>query len=142
MTPTSLTMTRIIRAPRERVFAAWTTPEMLLKWWGPGHVTCPEAEVDLRPGGEYRIANKEQDGSITWIFGTFAEVTPPRKLIYDWNVSILDINPTQVIVEFNAHAEGTELVITHSRFPEPDIRDMHLQGWGGCLDKLDQLLAG
>lgn len=140
---TQLTMTRLIRAPRERVFAAWTTPDLLLKWWGPGPVTCPEAHVDLRPGGEYRIANKQQDGSITWIFGTFAEVSPPEKLIYDWSVSILaDMPPTRVVVCFNAHPAGTELVLTHERFPAAEIRDMHAQGWAGCIDRLEALLAG
>ena len=57
MQPTELTLTRIIPAPREEVFAAWTDPELLKEWWGPGPVTCPEAHVDLREGGAYRLAN-------------------------------------------------------------------------------------
>lgn len=141
MTPTSLNVSRVIRAPRERVFAAWTTPDLLVQWWGPGSVTCPEAEVDLRPGGAYRIANKEADGSIIWIFGTFAEVTSPEKLVYDWSMSTVPGTPTQVIVEFREHRDGTELVITHSRFADTKIRDMHAQGWGGCVDKLEAFLA-
>ena len=63
MQPTALSLTRVIRAPLEKVFAAWTRPELLRQWWGPGPVTCPEAEVDLREGGAYRLANVEADGT-------------------------------------------------------------------------------
>jgi len=138
----SLTMTRVIKAPPKSVFEAWTDPELLVKWWGPGPITCPEAEVDLREGGAYRIANKEEDGTITWISGEFTKVAPPDRLIYTWEVNILpDMPPTLVTVDFNSHPEGTELVITHDRFPNAEIAEMHGEGWVGCLDKLDALLA-
>lgn len=139
MTIEPLTITRVVRAPRDRVFAAWTDPNLLVQWWGPGPITCPEAHVDLRVGGSYRIANKEEDGSITWISGSFAAVDPPARLAYSWEVSILDGDPTHVSVEFNAHPEGTEVVVTHSSFANEAIRDMHGQGWAGCFDKLEAL---
>lgn len=140
MTPTALSMTRVIRAPRDRVFSAWTDPDTLKKWWGPGPVTCPEAHVDLREGGAYRIANRETDGSITWISGVFEKVLKPSQLIYTWSVSIVPGDPTLVTVSFNEHPEGTQLVLEHARFADEAVRDMHLQGWGGCLDKLEALL--
>ncbi|WDR05401.1 SRPBCC domain-containing protein [Devosia rhodophyticola] len=141
MTPTALSMTRVIRAPRESVFKAWTDPEILVKWWGPGPVTCPEAEIDLRPGGAYRIANRQPDGSITWISGVFQSITPPEQLVYTWSVSMVPGDPTLVTLDFRPHPEGTELVLNHSRFADTAIRDMHLEGWGGCIDKLEALLA-
>ncbi|WP_421951594.1 SRPBCC family protein [Pelagibacterium sp.] len=140
MTPTALSMTRLIRAPRERVFAAWTDPAELARWWGPGPVTCPEAHIDLREGGAYRIANRHEDGSITWISGVFEKVFRPSQLVYTWSVSIVPGEPTLVTVSFNEHKEGTELVLEHARFADKAIRDMHLEGWNGCLDKLEQLL--
>lgn len=139
MSDISLSTSRIIKASRDRVFAAWTTPELLVKWWGPGPVSCPEAHVDLREGGAYRIANKEPDGNIIWITGIFKNVTAPEKLIYEWNVNAAEGAITLVTVLFNEHPEGTELIITHERFPDQPIRDMHLMGWGGCLDKLETL---
>jgi uncharacterized protein YndB with AHSA1/START domain len=142
MQPTELTLTRIIRAPREAVFAAWTEPDLLKQWWGPGPVTCPEAHVDLREGGAYRIANLEADGSITWISGHFERVQAPEELVYTWNVSILPAGATLVRVKFLPHAEGTELMLVHERFAVEAVRDMHLEGWGGCLDKLEALLGG
>ena len=141
MQPTELTLTRVIRAPRERVFAAWTEPEILMQWWGPGPVTCPEAHVDLRVGGDYRIANRQEDGSITWIRGTFERVRPPEELVYTWTIDVANSTPTLVTVEFRQHAEGTELVLTHERFAVEAVRDMHLMGWTGCIDVLEALLG-
>lgn len=141
MQPTALSLTRVIRAPRETVFAAWTKPELLRQWWGPGPVTCPDAEVDLREGGAYRLANLEVDGSITWISGRFERVRAPEELIYTWSVSILPCEPTLVRVTFMPHPEGTELTILHERFAVEAVRDMHLQGWGGCIDKLEALVV-
>ena len=142
MQPTALSLTRIIKAPRETVFAAWTDPELLKQWWGPGPVTCPEAHVDLREGGAYRIANLEEDGSITWISGTFQKVRAPEELVYTWSVNIVPGDPTLVRVSFLPHAEGTELILVHERFAVEAVRDMHLQGWNGCIDKLETMLSG
>jgi uncharacterized protein YndB with AHSA1/START domain len=60
----SLIVRRTIAATPARLFDAWTTPELLTQWWGPANVTCPAAEVDLRVGGQYRIANQMPDGSV------------------------------------------------------------------------------
>jgi uncharacterized protein YndB with AHSA1/START domain len=139
--PTALTLTRVIRAPPEKVFAAWTEPELLKQWWGPGPVTCPEAHVDLREGGAYRIANLEADGSITWISGQFERVRAPEELVYTWNVSIVPGGPTLVRVRFLSHPQGTKLMLIHERFASEPVRDMHLEGWGGCIDKLEAMLA-
>ena len=141
MQPTELNLRRVIRAPREAVFAAWTEPELLKRWWGPGPVTCPEAHVDLREGGAYRLANREPDGKIVWISGTFERVRAPEELVYTWRVGEADDEPTLVRVKFLPHAEGTELLLTHERFAVEAVRDMHLQGWGGCIDKLETMLA-
>ena len=142
MQATALSLSRIIRAPRADVFAAWTDPEALREWWGPGPVTCPEAHVDLREGGDYRLANREVDGSITWISGRFERVRPPEELVYTWAVSILPNEPTTLVrVRFLPHPDGTELQLTHERFALEAVRDMHIQGWGGCIDKLEAMLA-
>lgn len=141
MQPTELNMTRLIRAPREKVFAAWTEPALLMRWWGPGPVTCPEAHVDLREGGDYRLANLQPDGSTTWISGRFETVRPPEELVYTWRIGGLVNEPTLVRVKFLPHRHGTKLVLTHERFAVEAIRDMHAQGWSGCLDKLEAMLA-
>ena len=141
MQATSLRISRIIRAEREKVYAAWMDPAALVNWWGPAHISCPEATVDLREGGEYRLANLESDGSIVWISGPFVTVRPPDELAYTWTISNLPDPPSLVRVSFLPHADGTELVLHHERFSSEAVRDMHSQGWNGCLDKLEAYLA-
>lgn len=137
-----LSVTRFIKAPRTIVFDAWTTPEQLKQWWGPGKVFCPEAHIDLKVGGHYRIANQLEKGDLLWISGTFEDVSPPEKLIYDWNVGTKDDAPSLVTVLFNAHPDGTELIIKHTRIKDEPLRDNHKMGWIGCLDKLQGLYVG
>jgi uncharacterized protein YndB with AHSA1/START domain len=133
-----ISISRLIKAPRRRVFEAWTTPSLLMKWWGPEGVTCTAAEVDLREGGEYRIANQHGDGSVTWISGVFERVRPPEELVYSWNIGIPGADGSRVTVKFRSHDEGTELILVHERLAAA-ARDMHLQGWTGCLDGLEAM---
>lgn len=141
MSSVELSITRIIKAPPSMVFEAWTEPEQLKKWWGPAHITCSEAHVDLRVGGEYRIANQKDDGEIIWIFGKFEEIIPPEKLVYDWSVGTVDAVPSLVTILFNKHEAGTELVIRHEKIADEPLRDMHQMGWLGCMDKLESLFT-
>lgn len=140
MRPTILTLTRVIHAPREKVFAAWMSPDALRVWWGPGPVTCPGAEVDFREGGVYRIANDTPEGMV-WISGRFVRIRNPEEITYSWSATNVPGEPTFVRVTFAPHPDGTELKIVHERFADEAIRDMHLGGWEGCLDKLEAYFA-
>jgi uncharacterized protein YndB with AHSA1/START domain len=111
-----------------------------MKWWGPEGVRCTAAEIDLREGGEYRIANQHGDGSVTWISGVFERVRPPEELVYSWNIGIPGADGSRVKVEFRPHDEGTELFLTHKRL-EAGVREMHVEGWSGCLDSLEGMFA-
>jgi uncharacterized protein YndB with AHSA1/START domain len=75
---------RVIAAPREQVFRAWTDPEVLRRWWGPGEFTTAFAEVDLRPGGEYLLVMQPPHGDPMHLAGTFREVVAPERLVYTW----------------------------------------------------------
>lgn len=133
---------RVITAPAARVFAAWTEPEQLRRWWGPAGVSCPSAEVDLRVGGRYRIANAMPDGSVLWIAGTFERVEPPHALVYSWaHEPIVDETVhTRVTVRFEPRERGTEVIVIHERFASEAIRELHAAGWQGCLDGLARML--
>jgi uncharacterized protein YndB with AHSA1/START domain len=151
MSDLTLIVRRTIHATPERLFAAWTEPAQLRRWWGPAQVECPVAEVDLRVGGRYRLANKFADGSVWWIAGTFEAVTPPRLLIYSWELSAGEIAaggsppPAQgverVTVRFEPNGAATEIVVTHERIADEPARVSHEQGWLGCLAGLAELLA-
>lgn len=137
----ALVIRRRIRATPERLFAAWTEPDQLRSWWGPDKVRCTEAQVDLRVGGSYRIANAFPDGKVLWISGRFEQVQPPERLVYTWTVEPGDGPPERVSVEFRGRGEATDVTIVHERIASADIRDRHELGWTGCLDGLSAWLA-
>lgn len=151
MSDLTLVVRRTIRATPERLFAAWTEPAQLRRWWGPAQVDCPVAEVDLRVGGRYRLANKFPDGSVWWIGGTFEAVAPPRLLVYSWELSPGEIAPggaappaqavERVTVRFEPKGDATDVVVTHERIADDAARVSHEQCWLGCLDGLAEFLS-
>ena len=138
----SLRVRRFVPASSDRVFTAWTEPDEMEKWWGPKGVSCLSAEVDLRVGGQYRLANELPDGSVLWISGNFEVIERPHLLIYTWVVE--NENPTEerVKVQFEQHDVGTHVTITHERIATKDLSEQHRQGWIGCMDGLVEYLAG
>lgn len=135
---TALIVRRRVGAAPERVFAAWTEPRHLARWWGPAPVTCAGADVDLRVGGAYRIGNRFPDGSELWITGVFERVERPTRLVYSWAHEPVgaDTRWSRVTVRFEPDGDGTEVVVVHERLADADDRARHQYGWQGCLDKL------
>lgn len=137
----TLIVRRIIRATPEQLFKAWTTTEELRDWWGPEHVTCCDAEVDLRVGGRYRLANQMPNGDVIWIVGEFEIIQPPHKLVYTWRLGTQTTAPTErVSVSFEPCQDATEVVVVHERISDAATRNLHEQGWFGCLDGLAAFL--
>ncbi|MEZ4369784.1 MAG: SRPBCC domain-containing protein [Polyangiaceae bacterium] len=141
-----LTTERLIHAAPERLFRAWTTPELLLSWWGPRGVSCSQAEVDLRVGGRYLIGNRLPDGGELLITGEFLQVSPPHELRYTWHVQPPGVpaNDARVLhtetvhVRFEARGSSTLVSIVHERILDEATRVTHLGGWEGCLDGLNE----
>lgn len=140
---TDLRLERSFDAPRARVFDAWSNPEVLRRWWGAGpDWTSPSVEVDLRPGGAYRLSMQDPAADAVYtVGGVFIEVTPPERLVYTWRWetpgSPTDGLTTTVAVEFVEHDDGTTTVLlTHSGFADTTQRDQHGEGWGACLANL------
>ena len=142
--PVTLRVTRLIKAPRERVFAAWTTPAEIVKWFGPDTCRTLSAKVDLRVGGEYHFRVKTEQFGEMDVRGIYREVKAPGRLVYTWNWKghpQLEFGETVVTVEFVAKDGATEVQITHERFPSAEIRENHTYGWNGCLEKMERLLV-
>jgi uncharacterized protein YndB with AHSA1/START domain len=134
----TLVVRRMIRATPDRLFAFWTEPEHLVRWWGPNGASCPKAEVDLRPGGSYRIGNRFADGNVLWIAGVFEVVERPHRLIYTWRLESASASASseRVDVSFEWRGDLTEVVVTHERIASATARTSHERGWNGCLDGL------
>jgi uncharacterized protein YndB with AHSA1/START domain len=136
----TLVVRRTIRATPDRLFDAWTRPEELRKWWGPESVTCTDAAVDLTVGGSYRIANQFPGGDVIWITGEFEIIDRPNRLVYTWRLGTAEGPSERVSVTFVARGSSTEVTVTHERIPGVPVRDVHEQGWRGCLDGLARYL--
>ena len=132
----SLHIQRLVPASPERVFEAWTNPIELQQWWGPTGVRCLSAEIDLRVGGRYRIANEFPDGTVLWITGEYEVVQRPQLLVYSWAVETESPTKERVTVQFEQHTRGTDLIVKHERIHSAQLREQHRQGWHGCLDGL------
>jgi uncharacterized protein YndB with AHSA1/START domain len=137
--PPTLEVRRTIRAPRQRVFDAWTKAEELKRWHAPGPAVADVVEVDLRVGGIYRIHMRGPDGQPYDALGTYHEIDPPRRLVYSWTWAHDPIEST-VTVEFHDLGHATEVVVRHAGLVKPDDRSGHEVGWIGCLDKLEALM--
>lgn len=133
-----LTLTRSIRAPREKVFDAFVTPALMKRWMCPRGMTLPEADADPRPGGRFSITMLARDGDRHSAAGVYQEVKRPERLTYTWqwqgeNMPKVE---TLITVTFEERDGATELRMTHSGFPDAGLRDSHTQGWNSCLNSL------
>ena len=139
-----LKVTRTIRASRQRVFRAWTEPELMMRWFVEGDGNMSVCEIDLREGGRYRLEG-EMGGKRWRIWGSYLEVRPPERLVYTWTwkhdegIGTTE-GDTTVTVEFHDRGTETELVLTHERFASAGARDEHTQGWNSCLNRLERVL--
>jgi uncharacterized protein YndB with AHSA1/START domain len=137
----SLIVRRRIAATPERLFDAWTRAGELRQWWGPENVQCIAAEVDLRVGGVYRIANQLPDGNVLWISGEFLSIERPHRLEYTWRAGSPDAPAERVSVQFvRSGAAHTEVIVTHAHVADVPTRTRHEQGWQGCLAGLENYL--
>jgi glutathione S-transferase len=143
MTTETLTLTRLVKAPRERVFEAFTKAEVLMQWFGHKGLTVPVAALDVRVGGRYRLEMHGEEG-IYILGGEYREVLPPEKLVFTW---VWEQGPipgveTLVTITFAVKGKDTELTLVHSGIPTPEMITAHSSGWTSTLDCLDEMLDG
>lgn len=137
----ALAVSRIFDATREKVFAAWTSPDALRRWYKlADDWEVPVAEVDLRVGGEYRIGMKPPGRDTFYESGTYREIIANERLVYT-NVMVgaaeAEHDGTIVTVTFEDHPDGGTLVsVTETGFPSPQVRDVHAGGWPHFLAHL------
>ncbi len=151
----SLMITRMFNAPRERVWRAWTEPEMIKKWWGPRGYTMPVVNIDLRVGGKIQSCMRSSDGKDIWSIGTIKEIVRPERLVItdsfadaegyivpastygmpgDWALELL------ITVKLEEQEGKTKLIFRHDGFPDSMNVDGARKGWGEMFDKLTEYL--
>ncbi len=143
LTQPSLTLTRRLRAAPAKVFAAWTDPEKIVRWFGPEQtiVDSVSADMDVRVGGHFRISFRTDDGEYHEVGGRYLEVVPDRRLVFSWAWHSTPERQSQVTVVLRDEGDVTLLTLTLDKFFDEAARDGHRRGWTGTLDKLERMFA-
>jgi len=138
----SLTLSRSYPVAPEKVWRAWTDPEAVKRWWGPGGVQPVSlARLDVRVGGRFRIVFGGAEGKDHEVQGVYKEVVPNRKLVFTWTwPNSTPERESLVTIMFRAVDRGTQLDFLHEQLFDETVRDNHKRGWSETLDKLAQFL--
>jgi uncharacterized protein YndB with AHSA1/START domain len=136
----SLTIKRRFKAPPAKVYAAWTDPAVIARWFGPQGTERIEAQTDLRVGGRYHIA-AIMAGDRHDVLGVYREIVPNEKLVFTWAWKSTPERKSLVTVTFKPDGDGTIMTLLHEQFFDEDARNRHNQGWTGAIDKMEKLFA-
>lgn len=138
---------RVIRASRQRVFAAWTNPEELKKWLAPGQMTVVSAETEPQVGGKFRMTMKgsmdglpENAGRRVSVEGVYTEIQPNQTVSFSWRPDWNMDGESQVTVRLRDVEGGTEMLFTHERIASTDGCSGYTRGWASCFEKLEASL--
>ncbi len=119
----SLEIKRVIKAPRDRVYAAWTDPAQLREW------------------GKFRWELTNCDGEEMTMRGEYRELQPGKKIVFTWQWEDDEDwkqRDSVVTVELSDCDGGTEVRLTHEQLPSEESRDRHTEGWKSVLNKLER----
>jgi uncharacterized protein YndB with AHSA1/START domain len=137
----TLRIERTYEAPIEAVFEAWTSEEVLRRWWhaGPDWET-PEAEIDLRVGGTVRVVMRDPNKDAEYAgSGSYTEIDPPNRLAFTW---IWDGHTKRTLIEidFEEHDGITTVRFTQSGLWDEEAFRSHEDGWRKLFDNLERVL--
>jgi uncharacterized protein YndB with AHSA1/START domain len=137
-----LRLTRRYPVAAEKVWRAWTDPQALSRWFGPGDTRGEaQAQIDLRPGGRWHIRFFTEDGQDHDVSGVYREVEPLRKLSFTWAWKSTPERVSLVTIVLREAEGGTELDFMHERFFDRAAAEGHTRGWTAAFAKLDALLG-
>jgi uncharacterized protein YndB with AHSA1/START domain len=142
---TQILITRQFDAPRHLVYRAWTTPELIRRWWAGDRGQVTSAEVDLRPGGRWRYVMTANGGFEVAFHGEYREIVPDERIV---STEVFEGMPDAAAVSTATFAEQDgrttlTILVEHS---SQEHRDMHLnsgmeEGMNESLDHLEQVAA-
>jgi uncharacterized protein YndB with AHSA1/START domain len=133
---TDIRIERVLSATIERVYDAWSRPELLTQWYCPNTSLDLKVQADVIVGGNYVVTMGPHV-----VRGSYLEVEPPHLLAFTWKWDSDSGEPSQVRVELSEAAGGTRMLLTHTSLPTPEDAAGHLDGWEIELDRLAALLT-
>ena len=137
----SLTLKRRLNAAPEKVYAAWTDPAKIVKWFRPDAGAVKSAVLDVRNGGRYSIVFSTEDGEEHHVSGVYREEIPDERLNFTWSWHTMPERESLVTILIKPDGDGSVLTLIHEQFFDEAARDRHEHGWTGCLDKLELYLT-
>jgi uncharacterized protein YndB with AHSA1/START domain len=143
--PHALRLERTFDAPAQAVFDAWTSAEVLRRWWPAGSDwETPVAEVDVRVGGRLRLVMRSPKGEEFGGSGEYLAIDPPKRLVFTWNWDGHEGHEgAQLVeVEFREQDDGkTTVVLTNRGLADEESKRSHEEGWRASFDNLERVLA-
>lgn len=134
---TTLVLRRTFAATRPRVFRAWIEPEALQRWLKPNGLSLRVRSLDARVDGSFHF---DLENGVA-IVGTYLDLVPPEKLVFTWSNEAQPEQGTVVTVNFLEQGSSTEVVLTHTRLSQPELRMRVESGWRAALEALAEVLS-
>jgi uncharacterized protein YndB with AHSA1/START domain len=138
-----LLIERTFAASAEEVFDAWTSPEVMRRWlhcaldWD-----TPHAEVDLRVGGRVLVVMRKPDGSEVEAHGEYTLIDRPHRLTMTWTFEDDPSNEQLIELSFSESEGATTVLMVNSGISTDERREAQGEGWHGCFDQLERMVAG
>ena len=133
----SLEIKRVFACSVERLYQAWASGEQVETWFAPGDMTVPEASVDFRKNGRYRIVMQDPAGEQHIVGGEYLDIAENENIVFTWCWEGSGVT-TKVAVHFLAlDASNSELTLEHTEFTDEALKDKHGMGWNACLANLE-----
>jgi uncharacterized protein YndB with AHSA1/START domain len=137
---------RVFDAPRDRVFATLTDPELIPEWWGPRGMTTVVEEMDPERGGRWCFLMRDADGGETRFRGTYREVSPPERIVqtFEWSgmpghVSV----ETATLEDLGEQTRVVSVSVFHLTEERDGMLDSGMEGgMNETYERLDEVLAG
>ena len=133
---------RSFAASAEDVFDAWTSPEVMRRWFHcAAHWETPAAEVDLRVGGKVRVVMRKPDGTEVEARGEYKLIDRPHRLAMTWTFDDDPSNEQLIELSFTESEGSTTVLLVNSGISTDTRRNAQDWGWHGCLDQLERALG-
>ena len=143
-TDRQLVVTRVIDAPRRLVFKAWIEPDHVARWWGPQGFTTTFCDMDIRPGGKFRVCMRSPEGTDHWKRGVYREIVAPERIVFTFAWEDAAGNPRHELlttVTFAEQGTKTKLTLHQALFETAEGCDDHRRGWTSWLERFAEYMA-
>jgi uncharacterized protein YndB with AHSA1/START domain len=133
---------RTFDASAEEVFDAWTSEVVIKRWFRPQEGWLePDAEVDLRVGGQIRVVMRTADGEPVGAGGEYTEIDRPNRLAFTWTFDDDPSNEQMIELDFTERDGVTTVLFVNSDISEAERRDSQYEGWSTCFDEIERVLG-